>query len=99
MYEKREYKIKSKVIRPVDIRRFAKVIDETCKEFVKNQSNNKLDYNLSFSVETKDSTSYSNNTMDIFNPEGILDSKIIKKVSMLFRSYRPNWGAPIFSTT
>jgi hypothetical protein len=89
MYEKREYSIKSKIVKPGDIRRFAKVIDETCEEFIKNRRKKDLHYDIVFGVETTDGVSYSSDIMDIFNPDGVLDSKTIKRVSMHFRSYEP----------
>lgn len=95
MYEKREYDIKSKVIKPEDIRRFARAIDETCKEFVKNRPKKDLHYVLSFSVKTTDGVSYSSNTTDIFNPEGVLDSKVVKNVDMYFKSYKPSAEASV----
>jgi len=95
MKEKREAEIRGKIIKPEDIRRFAKLIDEICREFIKDISAKGLHYNLSFNIETVDGITYSSDSTSIFDPGGLLDSKIIKQVNMSFSSYRPSASAEI----
>jgi hypothetical protein len=95
MYEKREYKIRSKIFKPEDIRRIAKLIEEMTEEFIDKIPQKDRRCDLSYSIESVDGATYSSNSKEIFQPESLIDTKNIKRVNMSFDSYQPRASVKI----
>jgi hypothetical protein len=89
MYERRVHEIKSKIFKPDDIRRIAKLFEVIAIEFVGKISEKDRMCDLSFSIESVDDATYSSNSIEIFQQEGLIDTKNIKRIHMSFQSYKP----------
>lgn len=96
MLEKREYTIKSKVVKISDLRNSAHIFFE-----IFNKLSNKHDEDIKkkviseysrepavkFTIQTNDNAEYSTDNLDLFNANGVLDTKVITRFTYVIGYY------------
>lgn len=91
MIEKQKLNIKNKIVTATDIRRLAKTFSEICAEYVSKASEEnrrQRDTLPKYRMVSKDDTEYETSDLDIFETDGILDTKVFKEVGMHFGNYK-----------
>jgi hypothetical protein len=81
--EKRKLVLNRKRITPKIIRELSFVINDLVK-----QSKGSEDFLIVYSIDATDDSSYESDSIIIFEENGILDTKIIKKINMSFVSFK-----------
>lgn len=81
--EKRRVTFEKKRITPQTIRSFANIIENEINNLSK--SDEKTFY-IMYSIDAIDNSSYESQSAEIFKEEGIIESKVIKKITMRFNT-------------
>ena len=82
--EKRKVIFKQKIITPTIIRRFAAIIQNEAGNDNSVFPDNIL---IVYSIDATDNSSYESQSIEIFSDGGIIDSKIVERISMRFQTF------------